>query len=273
IGSHTVLVLLEAGYKVVVADNLVNSRQDPTKRRRFESLNRVRNLTGCSPESLVFHKIDLCDAVALRKLLDSYPPFDSCIHFAGLKLMIEEILKDFVNSERGKNWAVECLRYFNPAGAHITGDMGEDPNGIPNNLMPYVAQVAVGKREYLTVFGDTYDTRDGTGVRDYIHVMDLANGHLSALDFLEKKGSGWFTHNLGTGTGYSVLEMVAALTKASGRHIPFKIGDPRPGDLASVYADPSKAAKELGWKAKFGLEDMMRDLWAWQSKNPDGFAS
>ncbi|CAB1101347.1 unnamed protein product [Ectocarpus sp. CCAP 1310/34] len=133
--------------------------------------------------------------------------------------MIEEILKDFVKSDKGKDWAIDCLRYFNPTGAHSSGEIGEDPNGIPNNLMPYVAQVAVGKRECLTVFGDKYDTKDGTGVRDYIHVVDLASGHLKALDFLEKKGCGWYTHNLGTGTGYSVLEMVEAMKKASGKDV------------------------------------------------------
>ncbi|CAM9174562.1 unnamed protein product [Sphacelaria rigidula] len=282
IGSHTVLLLLEAGYNVVVADNLVNSSE--------EGLSRVRKLTGCDSKSLVFHKVDLCDAEALRKMLEICPPFDACIHFAGLKsvsesvakpllyyknnimstlvlleelgkttcrnlvfsssatvygvapspiteespvgngitnaygrtkLMIEEILRDFVKSETGKDWAIDCLRYFNPTGAHSSGEIGEDPNGIPNNLMPYVSQVAVGKRDCLTVFGGKWDTKDGTGVRDYIHVVDLAMGHLKALDFLAKKDNGWFTHNLGkcTGTGYSVLEMVEAMKKASGKEV------------------------------------------------------
>ncbi|CAM9455380.1 unnamed protein product, partial [Hapterophycus canaliculatus] len=267
IGSHTVLLLLEAGFNVVVADNLVNSRQAE------ESLKRVRLLTGCAPEQLVFHKVDLCDAAALNKVLKACPEFHSCIHFAGLKFMIEEILKDFVQSDKGRDWAVECLRYFNPTGAHSSGDIGEDPNGVPNNLMPYVAQVAVGKREFLTVFGDKYETKDGTGVRDYIHVVDLAAGHLKALNFLDKKGLGWFTHNLGTGTGYSVLEMVEAMKKASGKDIPYKVGAPRVGDLACVYADPAKALEDLEWKAEYGLDEMMRDMWAWQSKNPEGFSA
>lgn len=164
-------------------------------------------------------------------------------------------------------------RYFNPVGAHVSGEIGENPNGIPNNLMPYVAQVAVGRREFLTVFGNDYDdTPDGTGVRDYLHVMDLAQGHLNAIDYLVKKGLGKVvTVNLGTGKGYSVLDMVKAMGKACGHEIKYKIGERRPGDIATCYADPTFAKQELGWEAKLGLEEMCRDLWTWQSKNPNGF--
>jgi UDP-glucose 4-epimerase len=192
------------------------------------------------------------------------------------KYMIEEILTDFYNSktldDQTTDWTVVVLRYFNPVGAHSSGLIGEDPNGIPNNLMPYVAQVAVGRREFLTVFGDDYDTPDGTGVRDYLHVMDLAEGHEATIGYMKKKGSGLFTFNLGTGNGCSVLDMVAAMGKACGHEIKYKIGDRRPGDIAVCYADASLAKTEMGWEAKRSLEDMCRDLWCWQQKNPDGFA-
>jgi UDP-glucose 4-epimerase len=186
------------------------------------------------------------------------------------KLMIEDILKDLFLSD--KSWNVMLLRYFNPVGAHQSGKIGEDPNGIPNNLMPYVSQVAVGKLNELSVFGNDYPTNDGTGVRDYIHVVDLARGHIRALEKL-KTSPGLLTCNLGTGRGYSVLEMVEAFEKASGRKVKYKVVDRRPGDIATCYADPSLALKELGWSAEFGIEDMCRDLWNWQSKNPDGFGS
>jgi UDP-glucose 4-epimerase len=167
-------------------------------------------------------------------------------------------------------WKISLLRYFNPVGAHPSGLMGEDPQGIPNNLMPYVAQVAVGRRECLSVYGNDYPTPDGTGVRDFIHVVDLAKGHVKAL---ERPGeSGLLTVNLGTGRGYSVLEMVRAFEKASGRPIPYKIVDRRPGDVATVYAETSLAAKALGWKAALDVDDMFRDTWKWQSMNPKGYA-
>lgn len=192
------------------------------------------------------------------------------------KYMIEEICKDFFNSKTldGKttDWSITILRYFNPVGAHPSGLIGEDPNGIPNNLMPYVAQVAVGRREFLTVFGNDYPTPDGTGVRDYLHVMDLAEGHLSAIDYMEKKKSGLFVFNLGTGNGYSVLDMAKAMGKACGHEIAFKIGDRRPGDIAVCYADASLAKNEMGWEATRDLDEMCRDLWCWQEKNPNGFA-
>ena len=184
------------------------------------------------------------------------------------KFMIEEILRDLYHSD--KIWNIAILRYFNPVGAHVSGLIGEDPNGIPNNLLPYIAQVAVGKLKSLSIFGGDYPTKDGTGVRDYIHVVDLALGHLKALEKL-KINPGVVTYNLGTGQGYSVLDMVAAFSKASDRAIPYKITDRRPGDIATCYADSSKAGTELNWHAEKGIEDMCKDSWHWQSLNPNGF--
>ncbi|MBQ1256836.1 MAG: UDP-glucose 4-epimerase GalE [Clostridia bacterium] len=184
------------------------------------------------------------------------------------KYMNEQILRDV--SVAHPDWSIVLLRYFNPVGAHESGRIGEDPSGIPNNLMPYVSQTAVGRREYLTVFGDDYDTHDGTGVRDYIHVMDLAEGHVAAVEYAEKF-TGCDAINLGTGIGYSVLDMVKAFEEANGIKVPYKIGPRRPGDLATVYSNPEKAEKVLGWKAKRTLVDMCRDLWTWQSNNPNGF--
>lgn len=183
------------------------------------------------------------------------------------KLMIEEILRDLGHSD--SSWRIAILRYFNPVGAHESGLLGESPNGIPNNLMPFVSQVAVGKRTELSVFGDDYPTVDGSGVRDYIHVVDLAMGHLAALDALERS-SGVLTVNLGTGLGYSVLEMVRAFEKASGRAVPYKVVDRRPGDIAVCYANPLLAETLLNWKATRGLDAMCADVWRWQSRNPDG---
>lgn len=184
------------------------------------------------------------------------------------KLMIEEILSDLAVPD--PQWNVALLRYFNPVGAHKSGQIGEDPNGIPNNLMPYVSQVAVGKLPELSVFGNDYPTPDGTGVRDYIHVVDLAIGHLRALEKLRDR-PGVVTYNLGTGQGYSVLEMVTAFERASNREVPFKIAPRRVGDIAQCYADPSLAWEELGWKAERGIDEMCRDTWRWQSANPEGF--
>ena len=181
------------------------------------------------------------------------------------KLMVEELLRDLAKSE--PRWAIALLRYFNPVGAHESGRIGEDPNGIPNNLLPYVAQVAVGKLKELAVFGDDYPTPDGTGVRDYIHVVDLADGHLKALQALSIAG-GVRTWNLGTGQGYSVLEMVRAFEQASGRPVPYRIAPRRPGDIAECWADPAKAARELGWQAERGLDQMMQDAWRWQLQPP-----
>ncbi len=184
------------------------------------------------------------------------------------KYMIECILKDLYTSD--SSWSICLLRYFNPIGAHKSGTMGEDPNGIPNNLMPYITQVAIGKREYLNVWGNDYDTPDGTGVRDYIHVVDLALGHIKAVEKAENN-EGLFIYNLGTGKGYSVLDVVKAFEKASGVNIPYKIGPRRDGDIATCYSDPSKAEKELGWKAQRDIEEMCEDSWRWQKQNPNGY--
>jgi len=186
------------------------------------------------------------------------------------KLIMEYILRDWQACDPTIN--VALLRYFNPVGAHESGEIGEDPNGIPNNLLPYVSQVAVGKLEKLSVFGDDYDTKDGTGVRDYIHVVDLAKGHLKALGVLEKD-PGVVVYNLGTGNGYSVLEIVKAFEKAAEKPIPYQISERRPGDIAACFADPAKAESELGWKAQNGIEEMCADGWKWQSQNPSGFSS
>ncbi|MBE6877811.1 MAG: UDP-glucose 4-epimerase GalE [Ruminococcaceae bacterium] len=184
------------------------------------------------------------------------------------KSMLEQILSDVQRADN--EWNVVILRYFNPIGAHISGRIGENPNGIPNNLMPYITQVAVGKLEQLGVFGSDYDTHDGTGVRDYIHVVDLAKGHVKALAKLEK-GSGLNIYNLGTGTGYSVLDMVKSFEEANGVAVPYVIKDRRPGDIATCYADAKKAKEELGWEAENGIVEMCRDAWRWQKANPNGF--
>lgn len=326
IGSHTVLLLLEAGHTVTVIDNLCNSSP--------ESLNRVKNITG--KNDLEFIELDIRDAGGLESLF-AINGFDAVIHFAGLKavgestekpleyydnnvggttilceamkkagvktlvfsssatvygdpetvpitesaptggttnpygtskLMIEQMLEDLYKSD--SSWNIARLRYFNPVGAHSSGLIGEDPSGIPNNLMPYITQVASGKLEQLSVFGDDYDTPDGTGVRDYIHVIDLANGHLKALDKLIGN-PGLVTYNLGTGNGYSVLDMINAFEETNGIKIPHKIAPRREGDIASCYADPTLAKNELNWQAKRDLRDMVGDAWNWQSKNPTGY--
>ena len=184
------------------------------------------------------------------------------------KLMVEDMLRDVAASD--PRWRIAILRYFNPVGAYESGQIGEDPNGIPNNLLPYIAQVAVGKLPELAVFGNDYPTPDGTGVRDYIHVVDLAEGHLRALEALQTR-SGAHVWNLGTGQGYSVLDMVRAFEAASGKPLPYRVAPRRPGDIATCYADPAKAERELGWKARRGLDEMMRDAWRWQLMNPDGY--
>lgn len=184
------------------------------------------------------------------------------------KLIVEDILRDLANAD--PRWRIAILRYFNPVGAHESGLIGENPRGIPNNLLPYISQVANGKLPELSVFGDDYPTSDGTGVRDYIHVMDLAEGHLCALKALRTR-SGVSVWNLGTGQGYSVLEMIKAFETASGLSIPYKIAARRPGDIATCYADPAKAERELGWKAKRHLDQIMKDAWRWQQQNPNGF--
>ena len=324
IGSHTSVQLLEAGYEVVIIDNLCNSSAEAVKR--------IGELAGKEP---VFYEADLRDEDVLDKIFTEHK-IDSVIHFAGLKavgesveksllyyennigstislckamkkygvkkmvfsssatvygmpktvpiredfplsctnpygrtkLMIEEILRDLYVSDN--EWDIALLRYFNPVGAHKSGRIGEDPKDIPNNLMPYISQVAIGRLEYLRVFGNDYDTPDGTGVRDYIHVEDLAFGHLKALEKLESN-PGVVVYNLGTGNGYSVLEMRAAFEKACGKPVPFKICDRRPGDIATCYADPALAEKELGFVAKRGIDEMCEDTWRWQQQNPNGY--
>lgn len=186
------------------------------------------------------------------------------------KLMVEDILRDLALSD--PRWRVALLRYFNPVGAHESGSIGEDPNGIPNNLLPFITQVAVGKLPQLSVFGDDYPTHDGTGVRDYIHVVDLAQGHVAALRYLQQH-TGVHTWNLGTGQGYSVLDMVKAFEAASGVTVPYKVVDRRAGDIAVCYSNPNKALDELGWQARLGLERMMADSWRWQKNNPNGYGS
>jgi len=195
-------------------------------------------------------------------------PLNPTNPYGRTKLMIENILRDIYNADN--EWNISLLRYFNPAGAHQSGRIGEDPNGVPNNLFPYIARVAVGKLNVLSVFGNDYHTADGTGVRDYIHVVDVALGHVKALEKLER-ASGVIVLNLGTGRGYSVLEIISGFEKASGRKIPYKIVGRRSGDVASSYADPSKAERELGWSASRGLDEMCEDVWRWQSANPNGY--
>lgn len=195
-------------------------------------------------------------------------PLQATNPYGRTKIIIEDILKDL--HEIDSSWRIAILRYFNPVGAHPSGLIGEDPRGIPNNLMPYIAQVAIGKLKELNVFGNDYPTFDGTGIRDYIHVVDLANGHIKALEKLTK-AQGVYTYNLGTGHGYSVFEMIKTFEKVSGRAIPYCITDRRPGDIAQCYADPSLALKELGWKAEKTLEDMAADTWNWQINNPEGY--
>ena len=325
IGSHTVVELISAGEKVIIVDNLSNSK--------LCVLDRIEKITGIRPE---FVKCDLLDKKALDEVFEKYPDIDSVIHFAGLKavgescalplmyyhnnltgtfnllecmlahkvyrivfsssatvyglpksvpikedfplsttnpygetkLMIERILKD--TSAANPEMSVCVLRYFNPIGAHESGLIGEDPKGIPNNLLPYITKVAVGKLECLSVFGDDYDTPDGTGVRDYIHVVDLALAHLKALDYTAKM-SGIDYINIGTGNGYSVLEMVTAFGNVWGEPIKYKIAPRRPGDIAKCYADPAKAYEVLGWRAERDLEKMCEDSARWQRMNPDGY--
>jgi UDP-glucose 4-epimerase len=324
IGSHTCVELLDAGYEVVVIDNLSNSKE--------AALDRVRAITG---KPLVFIKCDLLDRARLDRVFTEHR-CDAVVHFAGLKavgesvekplryysnnvsgtanllqamagadvkdivfsssctvygtpdklpirenfplqavnpygqtkLAIEYMLRDLVVSDPA--WNVSILRYFNPVGAHPSGDIGEDPLGIPNCLMPYITQVAVGELEELSVWGDDYDTPDGTCIRDYIHVVDLARGHISALHKLHEN-PGVITHNLGTGQGYSVLDIIECFRRTTGEKMPYRIAGRRAGDASAVYADPTLAEHELGWKARRGLDEMCADALRWQRKNPRGY--
>ncbi|WLE58251.1 UDP-glucose 4-epimerase GalE [Burkholderia plantarii] len=218
---------------------------------------------------VVFSSSATVYGVPERSPIDESFPLSATNPYGQTKLMAEQILRDLEISD--PSWRIATLRYFNPAGAHESGLIGEDPAGLPNNLMPYVAQVAVGKLERLRVFGNDYPTPDGTGVRDYIHVVDLARGHLAALDALRQRDAS-FTVNLGTGRGYSVLDIVRAFEAASGRKVPYEIVARRPGDVAECYADPARAAELIGWRAEYGIERMCADHWRWQERNPRGFA-
>ncbi len=325
IGSHMCVESLQAGYDVVVLDNLSNSSP--------KSLAAVERITQ---KQLTFIEGDIRDDAKLKEVFSKHQ-FDAVVHFAGLKavgesnseplkyydnnvhgtlrlleamaehdvktlvfsssatvygmpeqmpiredfptgainpygktkLNVEVILQDLYASD--PSWRIGMLRYFNPVGAHASGEIGEDPSDIPNNLMPYVSQVAVGRLKELSIFGNDYDTHDGTGVRDYIHVVDLVQGHLKALEFLATKPQ-LSVHNLGTGTGYSVLDIVQAFEKASGTPIPYKMAPRREGDAAKSYADPAKAKNELGWTAQYDLERMCADVWRWQSQHPNGYS-
>ena len=325
IGSHTVIELQNAGYDVVVMDNLSNSSE--------VALERVQEITG---KSLTFYKADILDREALEEIF-SKEQIDAVIHFAGLKAvgesvqkpweyynnnitgtlilldvmrkhnvkniifsssatvygepekvpvteetpkgsctnpygwtksMLEQILTDIQKAD--PSWNVILLRYFNPIGAHKSGKIGENPNGIPNNLMPYITQVAVGKLPKLGVFGNDYPTPDGTCIRDYIHVLDLATGHVKALERL-KKNAGLDIYNLGTGIGYSVLDVIHNFEAATGITIPFEFKPRRAGDIPVNYSNADKAWKELGWKAQYGIKEMCEDSWRWQSSNPNGY--
>ena len=324
IGSHTTIELLAAGYDVVIADNLSNSKT--------EAVRRIERISG---KKVKFYKTDICDRAALSAIFDENK-VDAVINFAGLKavgesvakpveyyynnitgmlvlldvmrahgcknlvfsssatvygnphtvpikedfplsttnpygstkLFIEYILKDVYKADKDFNIAI--LRYFNPVGAHESGLIGEDPNDIPNNLCPYITKVIVGKLPVVRVFGNDYDTPDGTGVRDYIHINDLARGHVLALNKLDEN-PGLFIVNLGTGHGYSVLDVIAAFSRAAGKPVPYVITERRPGDIATCYADPSLAKEFIGFEAKKSLDDMCADALNWQMKNPDGY--
>ncbi|WP_214816640.1 UDP-glucose 4-epimerase GalE [Exiguobacterium sp. s59] len=203
-----------------------------------------------------------------RTPIDESFPLSATNPYGRSKLMIEDILRDIAVAD--SDWSIALLRYFNPIGAHPSGQIGEDPFDVPNNLMPYITQVAVGRLDELSVFGDDYDTPDGTGVRDYIHVVDLASGHLQALDYVMDQ-TGVEAFNLGTGTGYSVLDLVRAFEQESGKSVPYRVTDRRPGDIATCFADPTKSKQMLGFEAKHDIRDMCRDAWNWQSNNPDGY--
>jgi UDP-glucose 4-epimerase len=226
-------------------------------------------MTEFNVKTIVFSSsATVYDAPGDRQIREDFP-LKPTNPYGQSKFMVEQVLRDLSVSD--DTWNVAILRYFNPVGSHESGMIGEDPNGIPNNLMPFIAQVAVGRRKELSVFGSDYPTPDGTGVRDYIHVVDLAQGHLAALKTLVKQQQGLITVNLGTGQGYSVLDMVKAFESSTGKRIPYKLVDRRPGDIATCYADPSFAKQILGWEANLGIEAMCKDTWHWQSKNPNGY--
>ena len=232
------------------------------------TLNLLEAMSQANVKNIVFSSSATVYGEAQTQPIKEDFPLSATNPYGRSKLIIEEILQDLYRSDT--TWNISLLRYFNPVGAHKSGKIGEDPHGIPNNLMPYISQVAVGKLDCLNVYGNDYPTRDGTGVRDYIHVVDLAKGHLSALAKLEEQ-PGIIIHNLGTGKGYSVLEMITAFAKASGREIPYQIVARRSGDIAECYADPSRAEKEFGWRAEEDIASICEDAWRWQSMNPEGY--
>lgn len=328
IGSHTCVAFIQAGYDLVVLDNLCNSSA--------EALKRVQQITGTEVQ---LYQGDIRDPAILNKIFAQHQ-IDAVIHFAGLKavgesttlplnyydnnvagtinlcqvmrehgcyrivfsssatvygepetvpilesfptgptnpygrskLIVEEILSDLQKSQP-EQWAIGVLRYFNPIGAHPSGLIGEDPNDIPNNLLPYVAQVAAGRLPQVKVFGQDYPTPDGTGVRDYLHVMDLAEGHLHAYRHLQADNPGLHTYNLGTGQGYSVLDIIQRFRAVSGQEIPYEMAPRRPGDIATCYANADKARDELGWQCHYDLQAMIEDTWRWQQRNPNGYRS
>lgn len=234
----------------------------------FSSINLLEAMVRAGVKKLVFSSSATVYGNPKALPIREDFPVSTTNPYGSTKLMIEDIMRDVAAADA--DWSFSLLRYFNPIGAHPTGLIGEDPNGIPNNLVPYIAKVACGRLPKLRVFGNDYDTPDGTGVRDYIHVVDLAKGHLSALDRLERR-KGVFTCNLGTGRGYSVLEILSAYERACGHVIPYEIVGRRGGDIAACWADPTLAAAELGWKAELGIDEMCRDSWAFQRQNPDGY--
>ena len=233
------------------------------------TLRLLEAMTECGVKKLVFSSSATVYGDPQYLPLNEDHPLSATNPYGQTKLVIENMLRDLFRSD--PTWRISILRYFNPVGAHASGLIGEDPQGTPNNLLPFVAQVAVGRREYLNVWGADYDTPDGTGVRDYIHVVDLAIGHLKALERLREHQE-CLAINLGTGVGYSVIDMVKAFESASGQAIAYKVADRRPGDIASCYADPDQALNKLGWRAQRSLEDMCTDAWRWQSKNPAGYS-
>lgn len=233
------------------------------------TLRMLEAMSECGIKKLVFSSSATVYGDPQYLPLNEDHPLSATNPYGQTKLVIEDMLRNLFRSD--PSWRISILRYFNPVGAHVSGLIGEDPQGIPNNLLPFVAQVAVGRREYLNVWGADYDTPDGTGVRDYIHVVDLAIGHLKALERLCEHQE-CLAMNLGTGIGYSVIDMVKAFEKASGQAIVYKVADRRPGDIASCYADPDQALSKLGWRAQRSLEDMCTDAWRWQSKNPAGYS-
>lgn len=240
------------------------------------TINLLKALNECDCRNLVFSSSATVYGVPEKNPIDESAHLSTTNPYGLTKLVIEQMLRDLVKGklpEGKEQWRIALLRYFNPVGAHASGKMGEDPNGIPNNLVPYITQVAVGKRPHLNVFGNDWPTHDGTGVRDYIHVVDLALGHLAALAnaIFGEMPSACEAYNLGTGTGYSVLDVHKAAEIACGHSIPYKIVDRRPGDVSTCYADPTKAHTQLKWKAKYNLQDAINDAWRWQKNNPNGF--